>query len=297
MSLKIVDSHHHIWRQQDLPWLQGPMVPRIFGPYESIRRDYPVEEFLADLAGAGVAQSVYVQTNWPPAQFEQEAAWVHAEAQRTGWPHAMVAYADMMADDVRPQLDRLKKYPLVRGVRMQLHWHENPLYRFAPGPEQVRSVVLSRNLARLADYGYSFDLQVFPSQMADAAQLVAAHPQVTFILVHAGMLCDTSPVGVRAWREGMGKLAAQRNLFMKLSGLGTFIQRNDPAHIALVVGQTVAFFGAQRCMFGSNFPIEKIWTDHASLLQAHRDAVQSLPLAEQEAIFSGTATRVYRLAD
>jgi predicted TIM-barrel fold metal-dependent hydrolase len=294
--MNIIDSHHHIWRQQDLPWLQGTMVPRIFGPYESIRRDYPVEEFLADQAGSGITQSVYVQTNWPPEQFEQEAAWVQAESQRSGWPHAMVAYADMLVPDVRPQLDRLKAYPLVRGVRMQLHWHENPLYRFAPGPEQVRSEVLGRNLEYLADYGYTFDLQVFPRQMRDAAQMASLHPKVSFILVHAGMLADTSPVGVQAWREGMGKLAAQRNVFVKLSGLGTFIQRNDPAHIAMVVGQTVTFFGAQRCMFGSNFPIEKIWTDHASLLQAYRDAVQALPLAEQEAIFSGTAARVYRLS-
>ncbi len=295
--MHIIDAHHHIWRQQDLPWLQGPMVPRIFGPYEAIRRDYPVEEFLADQAGSGITQSVYVQTNWPAGQFEQEAAWVQGEAQRSGWPHAMVAYADMMAPDVRPQLDALKKYPLVRGVRMQLHWHENPLYRFAPGPEQVRSALLSRNIGYLADYDYSFDLQVFASQMADAAQLASAHPKLNFILVHAGMLADTSHVGVRAWREGMGKLAAQRNVVVKLSGLGTFLQRNDPAHIATVVEQTLRFFGAQRCMYGSNFPIEKLWTTHAELIAAHRAAAQHLSPAEQADIFGGTAARVYRLAD
>lgn len=295
--MKIIDAHHHIWRQEDLPWLQGPMVPRIFGPYEAIRRDYPVQEYLDDVSEHGVSQSIYVQTNWLPAQFEQEAVWVQGEAQRSGWPHAMVAYADMMAPDVRPQLDRLKKFPLVRGVRMQLHWHENPLYRFAPGPEQVRSAALSRNIARLADYNYVFELQVFANQMSDAAQLAAAHPQVTFVLAHAGMLADTSPQGVKVWREGMGKLAAQRNMYAKLSGLGTFLQSNDPAHIAMVVEQTVRFFGASRCMFGSNFPIEKLWTDYASLLRAYQAAVHDLSEAEQAEIFGGTASRVYRLAD
>ena len=127
----IVDGHHHIWRQADLAWLSGPMQPRIFGPYEPIRRDYPIEEYLADLEGTGVTRSVYVQTNWPNGQFEDEAAWVQQTADQHGWPHALVAYADFSVDDVRPQLDRLKRYPLVRGVRMQLHWHENPLYRFA----------------------------------------------------------------------------------------------------------------------------------------------------------------------
>jgi predicted TIM-barrel fold metal-dependent hydrolase len=293
--MKIIDSHHHIWRQNDLAWLKGPMVPRIFGPYESIRRDYPVEEFLADQAGSGVVQSVYVQTNWPAGQFEQEVIWVQAESQRTGWPQAMVAYADLSVPDVRPQLDRLHAYSLVRGVRMQLHWHENEMFRFAPAPDQFMGEVFRRNLAHLADYGFSFDLQVFPGQMKNAAQLVTAFPNTHFILTHAGMLTDSSPNSLQAWRDGMALLAAHRNVFVKLSGLGTFIHRNDPAHIKLVASETVKLFGASRCMFGSNFPIEKIWTDHASLVQAHLAAVKHLSQIEQTDIFSGTAQRVYRL--
>ena len=66
---EIVDRHHHIWRQADLPWLVGPMQPRIFGPYETIRRDYPIEEYLDDLKGMGVTRSVYVQTNWANDRF------------------------------------------------------------------------------------------------------------------------------------------------------------------------------------------------------------------------------------
>ena len=165
----VVDGHHHIWRQADLPWLAGPMQPRIFGPYEPIRRDYPIEEFLADIAGSGVAKSVYVQTNWAPEAYEDEAAWVQRTADRTGWPHAIVAYADFSADDVRPQLDRLSRYPLVRGARMQLHWHENPQYRFAARRDLVADPRIRRNIGYLADYGLSFDLQVFAPQMPDAA--------------------------------------------------------------------------------------------------------------------------------
>ena len=103
----IVDGHHHIWRQADLSWLSGPMQPRIFGPYEPIRRDYPIAEYLDDLAGSGVTRSVYVQTNWPNNRFEDEAAWVQETSNRHGWPHGLVAYADFSVDDVRPQLDRL----------------------------------------------------------------------------------------------------------------------------------------------------------------------------------------------
>ena len=76
------------------------MQPRIFGPYEPIRRDYAIEEYLGDIEGSGVAQSIYVQANWAPAQAVDEVAWVQAEADRTGYPHAIVGYADLRDPDV-----------------------------------------------------------------------------------------------------------------------------------------------------------------------------------------------------
>ncbi len=291
----VVDAHHHIWRQRDLPWLSGPMQPRIFGPYEPIRRDYLMQDYLTDIAGCGVTRSVYVQANWPVERFADEAAWVQSVADETGWPHAIAAYGDMTVPDVRPQLDRLATIPLVRAVRMQLHWHENPEYRFAARADLSDDPVLRANVARLADYGWAFELQVFAGQMSGAAALAAACPEVTFILQHAGMLEDVSEAGWAAWREGMGRLAANLNVVAKLSGLGTFIHRNDEAHIARIVGDTVALFGAGRCLFGSNFPIEKLWTSYGALVEAYRRAIASLPPEEQAAILGGTASRVYRL--
>jgi predicted TIM-barrel fold metal-dependent hydrolase len=87
----IIDAHHHVWRRKDLPWLLGPMQPRIFGPYEAIKRDYPMSEYLAEVADWGVVKSVYVQANWAPNWFEDEVAWVSRVAAETGWPHASSA--------------------------------------------------------------------------------------------------------------------------------------------------------------------------------------------------------------
>ncbi len=290
-----IDAHHHIWRKDDLLWLKGPMVPRIFGPYEPIRRDYLIGEYLADIAGTGVEKSVYVQANWPPTQAEDEVAWVQKSAEEAGFPHAIVGYADLMAEDVRPALDRLKQYPLVRGIRMQLHWHANEEYRYAARPDLADDAKFRRNFSALADYGLSFDLQVFAGQMAGAARLAADFPETTFILQHAGMLEDLSEAGRAKWHTGMKLLAAQSNVVAKLSGLGTFIHRNDPKHIAKIVGDTVALFGPTRCLFGSNFPVEKIWTEYRPLIDAFRSAVAGFSEAEQRAILHDTAARVYRL--
>jgi len=291
MATPTIDAHHHIWRKADLPWLDGPMVPRIFGPYEAIRRDYPIEEFLADIAGSGVVKSVYVQANW--ADPVVEVAWVQKTAEQTGWPHAIVGYVDLMAGDVRPALDRLAQYPLLRGVRMQLHWHQNPQYRFAARPDLADDPTFRRNFAILADYGLSFDLQVFDGQMESAARLARDFPQTTLVLQHAGMLEDLSEPGRAKWRAAMARLAAEQNVVSKISALGTFIHRNDPAHIRWVVEETLAIFGADRCLYGSNFPIEKLWTDYASLIGAYRAVVPDPDVAR--AIFHDTAARVYRI--
>lgn len=293
--MRIIDAHHHIWRQADLPWLQGPTQPRIFGNYDPIKRDYPIEEYLADIAGTGVEKSVFVQTNVFPDRELDEALWVQATAERTGWPHGIVAFCDMTVPDARPALDRLAKVPLLRGIRHQFHWHEKELYRFARSPDLCRDPNVQRNVGHLADYGLAFDLQVFAGQMDGAADLAAACPRVTFVLQHAGMLEDLSDEGRAHWKAQLRKLAAEPNVTSKLSAFGTFIHRNDPAHIERILHDTVAIFGAERCLFGSNFPIEKIWTSYRELADAFLKAADDLSTTHRNAIFHDTAARVYRL--
>ncbi len=291
----VTDAHFHVWRQADLPWLTGPMVPRIFGPYEALRRDYPMAEYRAEAGAAGVNRAVYVQANWPPERAEAEVAWVSGLAEETGWPHAIVGYADMTVADVRPALDRLAQFPLLRGIRQQLHWHENPLYRFASVPELCADPQVQRNVARLADYGLTFELQVFAPQMAGACALVDACENVSFVLQHSGMLEKDSEESFEAWARAVAELAERPNVYAKLSGFGTFLRRLDPAQVARITAHAVRVFGPERCLWGSNFPIEKLWTDYAALLDAHRAAAGVLPRAAQDEIFNETAGRVYRL--
>lgn len=104
MTDAVVEGHHHIWRMRDLPWLAGAMAPRIFGDYMTVCRDYPVEEYLRDSRPCGVVKSVYVQTNWAPADAVAEVAWAQPVADRHGFSHATVGYADLAAPDVEETL-------------------------------------------------------------------------------------------------------------------------------------------------------------------------------------------------
>ncbi len=294
-DMPIIDAHHHIWRQADLPWLMGPMLPRIFGPYEPLRRDYPIAEFLADIAGQGVTRSIYVQTNWAPGEEVNETRWVQGVADAHGWPAAIVSYADLGAGDLSRTLDGHSECAAFRGIRQQLHWHEKELYRFAATPDIMNGAAWQKGFAEVAERGLVFELQLFTSQFADGVRLAEDFPDASIVLEHAGMAEDDSEAGRAAWAEGMKRLAENANVSTKLSGLGTFVQRCDGAGIADIMHRTVAIFGPERCMFGSNFPIEKLWTGYADLIGAHRAAAAQYSEPERRAIFHDNAARVYRL--
>jgi predicted TIM-barrel fold metal-dependent hydrolase len=281
----IVDAHHHIWRRADLAWLNGPMLPRIFGPYEPLRRDYLAPEYIAQATAAGIGQSVYVQANWPLERSLDEVRWVQSAHEETGWPHAIVGSADLFDPHAIETLHaQAETSPLMRGTRLQLHWHENAQYRYASAPDRMHDPVFRDNVARLATLGWVFELQVFAPQMRDAARLVADHPDVQFVLIHAGM-----PEGdLGAWRAAVEELAPLENLAVKLSGQGTFVHRVDRKLIGLVARTSLELFGADRCMFGSNFPIESLWTDLPTLVEAWRDVLPDEALND-------TARRIYRL--
>jgi predicted TIM-barrel fold metal-dependent hydrolase len=294
-SISTVDAHHHIWRLNDLPWLSGPQVPRIFGPYQPICRDYPIAEYRSDIAGCDIVKSIYIQTNWPAGRSFDEARWVQSVADETGWPHASVAHADLGDPEVGSLLRRLVELPATRGIRQQLHWHENPQYRFAPRPGVVNDADWRRGLTLLADHGLLFELQIFASQMPDGARLAKSFPDTIFVLEHAGMLEDMSPDGRQLWREGMMALAECSNVNVKLSGLGTFVHACRGDVVGPIVGETIAMFGADRCFYGSNFPIEKLWTDYGTLYRTFRNAIAHLGDAEQAAVLYDTAARLYRI--
>ena len=292
--MSFVDAHHHIWPAQGLPWLDGPMVPRIFGPYASLRgKAYTADEFKADAIAKGFSQSVYVQANWPLEDSAKEVLWVHEQHERTGWPHAIVGSADLFAANAIETIEaELEASPLLRGIRLQLHWHEHEAFRFATGPDRASDRTFNENLAKLPALGLVFELQVFPNQLESATKLVAAHPDLTFVLIHAGM-----PIAGEPWEEALHALALHDTGMVKLSGQGTFVHRVDAEWVGRVTRTVLESFGSERAMFGSNFPIESLWTDFSSLIDAWLGVLAEYPDQVRADVLGGTARRVYRLAE
>lgn len=292
--MRVVDSHIHIWRKED-PGLLSSTKPHYIGNYDPIRRDYLMTELLGDARTTNVGKFVYVQTNWSAGPLV-ETRWVQSVADANGHPDAIVGFADLTDPDVEFTLRAQMESPLFRGVRMALNWHEKEPFRaHCATPDMMTNRDFLRGMAILESLGLSFDLQVLPHQLEAAATLASEFPTITFVLDHAGLPHDRTVNGLAEWRRGMKGIASLPNVFVKLSGLGMCTHDWSPSLIKPIVQETINIFGPERTMFGSNFPVEKLWVDYATLFRIIGDCLEGLPGNAKASIFHDTATLAYRL--
>ncbi|MEI2417041.1 amidohydrolase family protein [Orrella sp. JC864] len=292
----VVDAHHHFWDPTEnlYPWLEpGVTVPHRYGEYEAIKRRYDPEDYRRDTQGHDVVESVYVEAEWSPDDPIGETRYVHGLARRYGYPHAVVAQAWLHHDDAAHVLAQQAAFPLVRSVR---HKPGGPARPQDVGGERtlMSDERWRRGYAALQAHGLHFDLQTPWWNLHEAVALARDFPGVTIILNHAGLPTDRSPEGLAGWREAMAALAGQPNTAVKISGLGMrgkpwTVEDNGP-----IVRDIVAMFGAQRAMFASNFPVDGLCASFDTIFTGFKRIVADLPDAQQQALFCGTARRLYR---
>jgi predicted TIM-barrel fold metal-dependent hydrolase len=291
----VVDTHHHIWRRNDIPWLADPPIPRMFGDYFGIRRDYSVEEFMADVTPQGVVKSVHVTANWGLDRALDETRWLQSVADKTGFPHGIVAMVDLASPDIEQTLKAHKQFPNVRGVRQMLYWDTDPVRQAVPRPDYCNAPEFRRGFALLEKYDLSFELQVYAPQAHYAVELIKAFPNVRMILVHAGMLTSRQPKAIDEWRAALTAMAAFPNLHVKLSGIGMYSGGVDYAQARQVIRDAIQIFGVERTIYGSNFPLEKLHASYADFFGHYRRVLAEYSEAEQGAVLHDNAVKFYRV--
>lgn len=291
----VIDTHHHIWLRKDVRWLDDPPVPRMFGDYFGIRRDYPVEEWMNDIVPEGVTKSVHVTAMWGPGKALEETKWLQSVADRHGFPHGIVCNADLAAADADAALKAQKQFPNLRGVRQMLYWDSEPVRQAAPRPDFCNSPDFRRGFALLEKHDLHFELQVYAGQAPYAVDLIKAFPNVRMILVHAGMLTARTQGAIDQWRAALTAIAAFPNVHVKISGIGMYSHGVAPAQVRQVIRDTIQIFGVERTIYGSNFPLEKLHVSYADFLGAYRKALAEYTEAEQCAVLHDNAVRFYRL--
>jgi len=261
------------------------------GDLGPIRKSYLVEHFLADAKNQNVVKSVHLQAEC--SDEVGETKWLQSVADKNGFPHAIIAHADLSSPKLREVLDVYRNLKNVRGIRQLLNYH--PSEASPLSVDYLKSDEWFKGLQLLGEYGYSYDLQVWYHQLAEAATIVARTPKIQFILNHTGMPRERTDAAFQEWRDGMSKLAVNPNIAVKISGLGMTEHKWTIDSIRPYVLSTIEAFGVDRCMFASNFPVDKLLSDYDRLYNAFREIVRDLPRADQEKLFNGNAIKFYRL--
>lgn len=287
-----IDAHHHLWdlKAVNYPWLMARGEVRFFGDPAPIQRNYLLEEFRTGAKAHGFNASVHIQVGAEDGL--AEARWVQSIAQdNPDWPLVQVAFCDLTAEDRDAQLDALATLSSLRGVR-QIVGRAPQEDRQTGTNSLLDNPAFLVGLHRLADRGLSFDLQLIPELMPATGALLAQVPQLPVVLCHAGSPHDRSTEGLRHWENSLRHLSRLPNVFCKLSGLGMFEHDWTPQSIRPIVETCLEQFGAERCMFGSNFPVDSLSSSYAQIVEAYEALV---PDDVHLALFGETARRFYRI--
>ena len=220
----------------------------------------------------------------------EEAQWVDAVAATAPqWPMKQVVFCDLTAPDRSAQLDAFQTLPSVVGVRQILGRSAEEDAKTGTN-DLISNPIFLEGLREVADRGLRFDLQLTPPLIQAAGDLFAKVPSLPVALCHAGSPHDRSVDGLAAWAESLPQLATLPNVACKISGLGMFDHGWQGDAFRPIVDACLSAFGANRTMFGSNFPVCSLTSDYKTLFNAVHGLV---PAEERGQVFHDTARAFY----
>lgn len=272
-----IDAHVHLWRFDPVrdAWITPEMGV--------IRHDFLPEHLEPLLREANIDGVVAVQAD----QSETETHFLLDLAAEHACIRGVVGWIDLTAADLAAQLTAYRAYPALKGFR---HIAQAEADDFLTRPGIIRGV------QTLGAHGFRYDILIYPRQLAAAATLVSACPGVTFIVDHCAKP-NIATGDFTAWRSGIAALAAHPHVHCKLSGLVTEAawDRWQPHELTPVLDWALECFGADRLMFGSDWPVCLLAANYARVFDVVSAWTEQLSEAERRAIFGDTASRIYQL--
>ncbi len=295
MKIAKIDAHHHLWRlgSTHYPMLTAPDTERYFGNTASLKHEFWTPEFLPMAAAQNVVKSVYVEAAYVPAV--EETAAVQAIADDFGLPNAIVARIDPASPSVASELGIHMQYANFRGVRLTLNWDINPLRSSVPRDGLMMEADWRRGFALLCDAGLSADLLLLTHQLPQATDLAKSFPGASIILNHTALPLDRDLAGLAIWRDNLCRVAEHPNVAMKISGIAMATHAWSEAVVGPIVDDLIGIFGVERCMFASNYPVDRLYCSYDDIFDMFDTLTAARPEQERQKLFHDTAARIYRI--
>jgi predicted TIM-barrel fold metal-dependent hydrolase len=287
-DLPFVDTHVHFWDLKDptlfYSWLQPDWVHPVLGDIDGLKvLKYMAPQFVAETRFQNVSKAIHVQAALGIEDPVEETRWLQEQADQTGFPHGIVAHCDLAAPDRQEVLDRHLEYANMRGVR-----------DFGQGDYLV-DPAWQEGYGLLARDNLVFCLDVLVENMGKARALANRYADVVLCIDHAGFPRERTPEYLQAWRRGMQDIAGAPNAVVKISGLGMCDNRWSIDSFRPYVLGCIEAFGVERSFFGTNWPVDRLYSSYGDVLNAYETIIAGCSPAEQEALFSKNAERIFRI--
>jgi L-fuconolactonase len=275
-----IDSHQHFWRYDAArdTWITDAM--------QAIKRDFLPPDLAAEMNANRIDASIAVQT----AQSEDDTRFLLDLAEEDKRIAGVVGWVDLQSPELEQRLKYFSKYRKLRGFRHVAQ--AEPDNRFLVRPE------FAAGIARLKEFGFTYDILIFPRQLPAAIELVSMFPEQRFVVDHMAKPDVRTRTSTR-WSMLMCKLASKPNVSCKLSGLVTEADwyRWSAADFAPFLDTVFQAFGPERLMFGSDWPVCLLAATYAKVKGVLEEYVDRNAAEHKEKIFGGNAIRFYGLEE
>jgi predicted TIM-barrel fold metal-dependent hydrolase len=311
-DLPIVDPHHHLWMRDGNVYLLPELLSDISSGHNVVATVF--EECHSMYRASGpVEEKSLGETEFVTGIAAMSGSGTFGAARICA---RMVGRVDLMLGDrVRPLLERhmIASGGRFAGIRQSTAWDGGDrIHKVVPMPGMLLDTTFREGFAELSALGLVFDAWVYHPQLNEVADLAATFPNTRIVLNHVGSPILGGPyaadrAGVFSdWRVGMANLAKHANVTIKLGalpirlpGVSTASREIPPSSKEVATAwrpwleTSIALFGADRCMFESNFPVQKRWCSYQVVWNAFKRLAASASVEEKAALFAGTAARVY----
>ena len=288
----IVDSNVHLWDQAVNPvfWLSDrTLVRELLGDYDSLPDVYTLADYERETAAFDVRGIVWSDAG--AADPVAAADWVWRQHQERGLVIGIVSLGDPAEDGFGELITRLREIPLVSSIRVRL---ASSLAQGAGhGPTLLEQPVAMEHLARMADHGLVATIEATSDQLGVVTRLARALPQLRIVVDHFGWPTRLDDAGRRRHLDRLAELAADPNVATRLDAVGTIFGAWTADRVRPWLTAVVDAFGPDRCMLGSDLPIERLRSGFAPLYGAYDEIFAGYTATERHMLLAGSAMRWY----
>lgn len=294
-KIEIFDAHHHFWDLKNIKkysFLSNPSLDTHMGKYEKIIQNYLYKDLKRDYFEYNLLGSIHVEAGWQENKSIEEVMWLYKLRKKTGFPAAVVAYGNLEDKKCYKFLLNLKKYNFVKGIRMRLGQN---IFNLKEKDNKIYNNKWLNGFKLLEEFNYSFEMQSPPQISKDVFNLAKKNENINIVISHTGFPLFKTKYDELSWKKSLKLLSQLPNVYLKISGIPMMDHNWNFNSLRSKILFAIDTFTPDKVMFGSNFPVDKLYSSAKKHLSSHIKVFKEYSNNEFNKIIKNNTKRFYKI--